>query len=83
MDRSRRHRWKPLAIRQRAGIIAMGVPDDDELIAAELVSGKETIFIGTHDGMAFVSRTKMFVRWAARPTVSSEFVSMKATMSSA
>jgi DNA gyrase subunit A len=34
------------------GIIAMGVPDDDELIAAEVVSGKETIFIGTHDGMA-------------------------------
>lgn len=34
------------------GIIAMGVPDDDELIAAEVVSGKETVFIGTHDGMA-------------------------------
>src|SRR5262249_51569574 len=34
------------------GIIAMGVPDDDELIAAELVSGAQTIFIGTHDGMA-------------------------------
>jgi len=33
------------------GIIAMGVPDDDELIAAELVSGEETVFIGTHDGM--------------------------------
>ncbi|MBI4473407.1 MAG: DNA gyrase subunit A [Acidobacteria bacterium] len=33
------------------GIIAMGVPDNDELIAAELVSEKETIFIGTHDGM--------------------------------
>ncbi len=34
------------------GIIAMGVPDDDELIAAELVSASETVFIGTHDGMA-------------------------------
>src|SRR5262247_1548162 len=34
------------------GIIAMGVPDDDELIAAELVSGKETVLIGTHDGMS-------------------------------
>src|SRR5262245_45420544 len=33
------------------GIIAMGVPDDDELIAVELVSGDETVFIGTHDGM--------------------------------
>ena len=34
------------------GIIAMGVPDDDELIAAEIVSANETVFIGTHDGMA-------------------------------
>jgi DNA gyrase subunit A len=33
------------------GIIAMGVPVDDELIAAELVIGSETVFIGTHDGM--------------------------------
>jgi len=33
------------------GIIAMGVPEDDELIAAELLSDKETVFIGTHDGM--------------------------------
>src|SRR5881628_897584 len=33
------------------GIIAMGVPDDDELIAAELVSANETVLIGTHDGM--------------------------------
>jgi DNA gyrase subunit A len=33
------------------GIIAMGVPEDDELIAAQLVSSKETVFIGTHDGL--------------------------------
>jgi DNA gyrase subunit A len=33
------------------GIIAMGVPPEDELIAAELVSAQETVFIGTHDGM--------------------------------
>jgi DNA gyrase subunit A len=33
------------------GIMAMGVSDDDELIAAELLSGDETVFIGTHDGM--------------------------------
>src|SRR5438552_3730610 len=33
------------------GIIAMGVPDNDELIAVELVSSNETVFIGTHDGM--------------------------------
>ena len=29
----------------------MGVPDDDELIAAELVSANETVFIGTYNGM--------------------------------
>jgi len=34
------------------GIIAMGVPEDDELIAAELVSANETVLIGTHDGMS-------------------------------
>jgi DNA gyrase subunit A len=34
------------------GIIAMGVPEDDELIAAELVSAQETVLIGTHDGMS-------------------------------
>jgi DNA gyrase subunit A len=34
------------------GIIAMGVPPEDELIAAELVSAKETVLIGTHDGMS-------------------------------
>jgi len=33
------------------GIIAMGVPDDDELIAVQLVSSNETVFIGTHDGL--------------------------------
>jgi DNA gyrase subunit A len=34
------------------GIIAMGVPDDDELIAADLVASNETVLIGTHDGMS-------------------------------
>jgi DNA gyrase subunit A len=29
----------------------MGVPEEDELIAAELVSADESVFIGTHDGM--------------------------------
>jgi len=33
------------------GIIAMGVPEDDELIAAELLSGEESVFIGTYAGM--------------------------------
>src|SRR5438093_12095030 len=30
------------------GIIAMGVPDDDELIAAELAAAEETVLTGTH-----------------------------------
>ncbi|MEW6206973.1 MAG: DNA gyrase subunit A, partial [Acidobacteriota bacterium] len=34
------------------GIIAMGVDDDDELIAAELTDGKKKIFMATHEGMA-------------------------------
>jgi DNA gyrase subunit A len=33
------------------GIIAMNLPPDDELIAAELISDKGTIVLGTHDGL--------------------------------
>ncbi len=35
-----------------AGIIAMGVEDDDAVIASEVSDGTEEIFIGTRDGMA-------------------------------
>ncbi len=34
------------------GIIAIGVDDGDELIAARLTSGKDYIFLGSHDGQA-------------------------------
>jgi DNA gyrase subunit A len=34
------------------GIIAMGVEEDDSVIAVELSDGREQIFIGTRDGMA-------------------------------
>ena len=34
------------------GIIAMGVEEDDAVIAVELSDGKEQIFLGTRDGMA-------------------------------
>jgi DNA gyrase subunit A len=34
------------------GIIAIGVDDGDELIAARLTSGKDFIFLGSHDGQA-------------------------------
>lgn len=34
------------------GIIAMGIDDDDELIAAEITDGKKKIFLATHEGMA-------------------------------
>jgi DNA gyrase subunit A len=34
------------------GIIAMGIDEDDELIAAELTDGKMKIFMASHEGMA-------------------------------
>ena len=34
------------------GIIALGVDDGDELIAARLTSGNEYIFLGSHEGQA-------------------------------
>jgi DNA gyrase subunit A len=34
------------------GIIAIGIDDDDELIAAEMTDGKKKIFLATHEGMA-------------------------------
>src|SRR6185369_11170559 len=37
-----------------AGIIAMGVDDDDELIAVETTDGSKKIFLATHEGMAIV-----------------------------
>jgi DNA gyrase subunit A len=34
------------------GIIAMGIEEDDELIAAEITDGQKKIFLATHEGMA-------------------------------
>ena len=34
------------------GIIAMKLPDDDELIAAQLITDDESVVIGTHDGLS-------------------------------
>ena len=34
------------------GIIAMGVDEGDELLAAEITDGRKKIFLATHDGMA-------------------------------
>jgi DNA gyrase subunit A len=34
------------------GIIAMGIEEGDELIAGKLTSGRDTIFLATHEGMA-------------------------------
>jgi len=34
------------------GIIAIGIDDGDELIAARITSGKDFIFLGSHDGQA-------------------------------
>jgi len=35
-----------------AGIIAMRIDEGDELIAAQLTTGRETIFLASHEGMA-------------------------------
>jgi DNA gyrase subunit A len=37
-----------------SGIIAMGVDEDDELIAVQMSDGKSKIFLATHEGMAIV-----------------------------
>ncbi|MHB1021730.1 MAG: DNA gyrase subunit A [Acidobacteriaceae bacterium] len=34
------------------GIIAIGIEEDDDLIAARITDGKQIIFLATHDGMA-------------------------------
>jgi DNA gyrase subunit A len=34
------------------GIIAIAIEKDDDLVAADLTNGKQTIFLGTRDGMA-------------------------------
>ncbi len=33
------------------GIIAMNLPEDDELVAAQLITGDETVVLGTHSGL--------------------------------
>jgi DNA gyrase subunit A len=48
------------------GIIALGVDDGDELIAARLTSGKDYIFLGSHDGQA-IRFTEDKVRPMGRP----------------
>jgi DNA gyrase subunit A len=48
------------------GIIAIGVDDGDELIAARLTSGKDYIFLGSHDGQA-IRFTEDKVRAMGRP----------------
>ena len=48
------------------GIIAIGVDEGDELIAARLTSGKDYIFLGSHDGQA-IRFTEDKVRPMGRP----------------
>jgi DNA gyrase subunit A len=48
------------------GIIAIGVDDGDELIAARLTSGKDYIFLGSHDGQA-IRFAESQVRAMGRP----------------
>ena len=48
------------------GIIAIGVDEGDELIAARLTSGAEYIFLGSHDGQA-IRFAETHVRPMGRP----------------
>ncbi len=48
------------------GIIAIGVDEGDELIAARLTSGSEYIFLGSHDGQA-IRFAESHVRAMGRP----------------
>jgi DNA gyrase subunit A len=48
------------------GIIALGVDDGDELIAARLTNGKNLIFLGSHDGQAIKFKEDQ-VRAMGRP----------------
>ena len=48
------------------GIIAMGVDDDDELLAVEITDGAKRIFIATREGMAICFEEKD-VRPMGRP----------------
>jgi DNA gyrase subunit A len=48
------------------GIIAMGIDDDDELIAAEITDGNKRIFLATHEGMA-ICFNESHVRPMGRP----------------
>jgi DNA gyrase subunit A len=49
------------------GIIAIGVDDGDELIAARLTSGKDYIFLGSHDGQAIRFKEDRFAHGPAGP----------------
>jgi DNA gyrase subunit A len=48
------------------GIIAMGIDDGDELIAAEITDGNKKIFLATHEGMA-ICFEESHVRPMGRP----------------
>jgi len=48
------------------GIIAIGIDEGDELIAARLTSGKDYIFLGSHDGQA-IRFSEAQVRAMGRP----------------
>ena len=47
------------------GIIALGLDEDDELLAARLSDGKSYIFLGTHEGQAIRFKEDASVPWAA------------------
>ena len=65
------------------GIIAMGIEDDDAVMAVQLSDGDSEIFIGTRLGMAIrFHESRRPAAWAARPTASAASSCAKATRSS-
>jgi DNA gyrase/topoisomerase IV subunit A len=65
------------------GIIAIGVDDGDELIAARLTSGKDYIFLGSHDGQAIRFNRSQVRPWAGRRAACAAWIWRRATSSSA
>ena len=64
------------------GIIAMGIEDDDEVMAVQLSDGDSQIFIGTAWAWRSASTKTTSAAWAARPMACAASSCAKATRSS-
>jgi len=67
---------------ETAGIIAMGIEENDAVIAAQTSDGQQEVFIGTQDGMAIRFPESDVRATGAGPTVSVASRSGRGTQSS-